>query len=1110
MTPSPDFTERFFFYPLWFALRWSVGLALLVPLGPAAAQVGPSKVWDRRFGGTSTTCSGADELFTLVATADGGSLLGGRSSSDAVGDKSEPNRAFGADFWAVKLDAQGNKQWDKRFGGTQIETLAAIQPTPDGGYLLGGYADSGVDGDVSQPGRGANDYWLVKIDAQGTKLWDKRYGGSGQDYMQVIQPTPDGGYLLGGSSRSGSSGDKTEPSRGDTDYWVVKVDAQGTKLWDHRFGSSGEDYFRSLRVTPDGGCLLGGDCLAGQSGDKSEPSKGYNDMWLVKLDAQGVKQWDKTLGGAGFDGVGDLRVLPGGGYLVGGSSSSGIDGDKSEAGQGNGDMWLLCLDAAGNKLWDRCYGGASGDGMASLTLAADGGYLLAGNSQSGVGGDKTEPSRGSGDYWAVKTDAQGNRQWDKTFGGILNDNLYAAQQVADGSYLLAGFTASPVGGDKTQGCWGNVDYWVVNLSAPPTSLTISTGTPASPTRIAAGTYTSITVTSTGVAELGGTVVVNTGLTVSGTLLTACQQLTGSGSFVLEPGATLGICEADGISGSGSSGAVQTTGPRSFSPDASYLYNGTVAQRTGSGLPAQVRSLTTTNANTLTLSGAVSVARTLVVAGAGDLVTNGAVLTLQSNATGTALLANLGVGQVSGSLTVQRYLDPTLNAGLGYRHLAAPVRGQTVAALGSGGTLPVVNPAYNTAATPNLVTPFPTVYYYDQVHLALAGNGLTAFDKGWVSPVALTEAAPLGSRGFTAQLPGAGTLVFTGAAEQGGTSMTLARNAGPTAADAGWNFVGNPYASPLDWSTVGAVQRPNVDAAVYVFESTAQYGGQYRAYVNGQGNGNPLIGSSQGFWVRVSAGHTTGSLNLANANRVSDYANQALVRRGLADLRPQVQLTLTGPGHSDELYLYAQPGATADADGEFDATKLANSTGLNLASLSASGQQLAIDGRPAFTPATSIPLFVGVPAAGHYTLRAARLANLPAGLAPYLRDRQTGTVHDLSLQPGYTCQLSATAAGGRFELFFAPQAALATAPASLSAQVAVFPNPAQQSVFVELPAALARSTVTATLVDALGRLVRTQPLTAARTLFSLQGVAAGVYALRLQTTQGTITRKLTVE
>lgn len=459
MKPSLRFSLRL-------ALPLSVGLALFAPLGEAAAQsaAAPTKVWDRRFGGTSTTCSGEDALFTLLATPDGGSLLGGYSSSDAVGDKSQPNWAFGADFWAVKLDAQGNKQWDKRFGGTQIEALMAILPTPDGGYLLGGRSDSGQDGDKSQPSQGGNDYWVVKVDAQGTKQWDKRYGGSGNDFLLAMQPTPDGGYLLGGGSNSGIGGDKTEASRGNSDYWVVKIDALGTKLWDHCYGGSGEDYFRCMQATPDGGVLLGGNSFSGQGGDKSEASKGALDIWLVKLDAAGTKQWDKALGGAGFDGVGAIQVLPGG-YLVGGDSDSGIGGDKSEASKGYGDMWLLRLDAAGTKLWDHCYGGSSGDGMTSLALTADGGYLLAGNSSSGVSGDKTEPSQGDADYWTVKTDAAGVKQWDKRFGGTLNDRLYAMQPAVGGGYLLGGFTDSPVSGDKTQGCWGNWDYWVVKMSA---------------------------------------------------------------------------------------------------------------------------------------------------------------------------------------------------------------------------------------------------------------------------------------------------------------------------------------------------------------------------------------------------------------------------------------------------------------------------------------------------------------------------------------------------------------------------------------------------------------------------------------------------------------------
>jgi hypothetical protein len=155
----------------------------------------------------------------------------------------------------------------------------------------------------------------------------------------------------------------------------------------------------------------------------------------------------------------------------------------------------------------------------------------------------------------------------------------------------------------------------------------------------------------------------------------------------------------------------------------------------------------------------------------------------------------------------------------------------------------------------------------------------------------------------------------------------------------------------------------------------------------------------------------------------------------------------------------------------------------------------------------VPLQLRVPATGTYTLHAAQLLNLSTTHA-YLRDLQTGTLVDLNQQPDYRFQLNAAATGPRFELVFAPQGALATAPASLAAQVAVFPNPAHRAVTVELPAA--RAAVTASLVDALGRVVLTQPLTAASSLLSLEGVAAGVYALRLTTVQGTVIKKLAVE
>ncbi|MBF9221452.1 LamG-like jellyroll fold domain-containing protein [Hymenobacter ruricola] len=635
--------------------------------------------------------------------------------------------------------------------------------------------------------------------------------------------------------------------------------------------------------------------------------------------------------------------------------------------------------------------------------------------------------------------------------------------------------------------------------------------------IAAGTYNSITVNSGGTGTLAGPVTVNSFVTVNngGTLNTNCQALTGSSGFTLAAGGTLGICSAQGITASGATGAVQVTGPRNFSPDASYVYNGTVAQVTGNGLPAQVRNLTSTNSSALTLSQAVSVAQVLTL-NTGNLNLSGRVLTLLSNASGTALVANLGSGFINGTtVTVQRYIDDSLNPGLGYRHLAAPVAGATVAAFGSGGTTPVVNNVYNLAADPGSVNPFPTIYRYDQSRLATSpATTLSAFDKGWVSPVALGDAAPLATTGFTVQLPGASTLSFTGQVGNGFGGITLGRNSGATAADAGLNLIGNPYPSPLDFSTITAAQRNNMDAAFYVFESNSQYGGNYRTYINGAGVSS-LVGTAQAFFVRVTAGQTSGSLTLDNSNRITTYAQQAPVRR-TAETRPLVQLDLQGAnGLADAFIAYAESGATAGFDGEYDAPKLTNSSGLNLSSTATTGERLAIEGRPEFLASTVLPLQVGVPAAGTYTLTAAQLLNLPAGLDAYLRDAQTGQVVNLRTQPSYAFTVSNASAliTGRFELVFSAQGVLATAPAALAAQVAVYPNPATATAFVELPAALGRTAVAAELVDALGRAVQTLSLPAqgaAAHRLDLAKLATGVYALHLKTSAGVIVKKLVVQ
>ncbi|HYK44939.1 MAG TPA: hypothetical protein VEV83_07215, partial [Parafilimonas sp.] len=430
----------------------------------------PPKQWDKRFGGTDF------EYFSaLQQTKDGGYILGGFSYSGIGGDKTEESRGSN-DYWVVKVDANGEKQWDKRFGGTDEDYLGSVEQTTDGGYVLGGWSHSGIGGDKTEASWGSYDYWVVKIDANGVKQWDKRFGGTGTDKLASLEQTTDGGYILGGLSHSGIGGDKTEEHRGDYDYWVVKIDANGVKQWDKTFGGALDDELHSLQQTTDGGYVLIGYSNSGIAGDKSEESRGSYDYWAVKIDANGVKQWDKTFGGTSFENATSLQQTTDGGFILGGYSESGIGGDKTEDSRGYYDYWVVKIDANGLKQWDKRFGGTDYDECESVQQTVDGGYILGGYSASGIGGDKTENSRGYTDYWVVKINAIGIKQWDKRFGGTYYDNATSLQQTTDGGYVLGGWSQSGIGGDKTEESRGSDDYWIVKVGCPPNSTVIPSGT----------------------------------------------------------------------------------------------------------------------------------------------------------------------------------------------------------------------------------------------------------------------------------------------------------------------------------------------------------------------------------------------------------------------------------------------------------------------------------------------------------------------------------------------------------------------------------------------------------------------------------------------------------
>ena len=545
-------------------------------------------------------------------------------------------------------------------------------------------------------------------------------------------------------------------------------------------------------------------------------------------------------------------------------------------------------------------------------------------------------------------------------------------------------------------------------------------------------------------------------------------------------------------------------------------SGTNSQLIGGSGRTQLWSLRVNNANGALQSGAVSIHGVLAPA-SGNLNTNGQPLTLLSDAVGTALVDNTGTGAVLGNATVQRYIS-SANSGLGYRHYSSPVSSSTVGDLATPGFSPEVSQAavYNTSATPGATRPFPTVFGYDQARVNLV-NAQIPFDRGFVVPASLATPLEVG-RGYTVNLDASQLVDFVGAPSTGDISLVLSRNpvGSANAADAGWQLLGNPYPAPLDYSLVAPADRTGLDAAIYVYSSTGQYVGNYRSYVNGMG-GNPVLPVAQAFFARVSSGKTSGSLTFRNSQRLTMPDNTPF-QRSTADTRPLVQLELRGAtGTSDALYAYAQAGATAGFDAQFDALKLPNTTGLNLASVASTNEALAIDGRPAFTANTVLPLTVGVPAAGSYTLTAAALNNLPATLDAVLVDGLTGQTVNLRQQPAHAFAVTAAQAAAttsRFSLTFVARAALASTPALTAAEIILYPNPARSAFTVLVPATAGVAQLHADLLNALGQVVRRQDAAlsaaGARLVMDAADLAAGVYTLRLQVGAAAVAKRLVLQ
>lgn len=183
----------------------------------------------------------------------------------------------------MRLDTNGNRIWDQSFGGSSWDDLYSVQQTADGGFILGGRSQSGLGGNKISPNFGGQDYWVVRLDTDGNKLWERSFGGTSGDLFGQVCQTADGGFILVGGSPSGTSGNKTSLGFGNQDIWLVRLDAQGNKLWEQAYGGSDGDTAASIQQTSDGGFILGGASFSRADGNKTTPVFGGLDLWIIKL-----------------------------------------------------------------------------------------------------------------------------------------------------------------------------------------------------------------------------------------------------------------------------------------------------------------------------------------------------------------------------------------------------------------------------------------------------------------------------------------------------------------------------------------------------------------------------------------------------------------------------------------------------------------------------------------------------------------------------------------------------------------------------------------------------------------------------------------------------------
>ncbi|WP_131726206.1 hypothetical protein [Chryseobacterium sp. Leaf405] len=443
----------------------------------------------------SFLAGGTEREMTLnmATTADGGYITLSAANSSVTGDVTDANHGTTTtpDAWVVKYDKYGKIEWQRMYGGSLFETgavaTAAIKQTSEGGYIFTIASTSSASGDVTGTGKGAGDIWVVKITATGAITWQRLYGGSGGDNSGGIIQTADGGYLVGGFTRSSANGDvtSTRNSLNDFDFWAIKITATGAITWQQTYTNPGpanstndmSDYMNNLEAAIDGSGYI----MAGRSNSNYRNTSSSYDYFIMKINLTGATQWRRLYGSSGQDDLRSMYLTSDGGYILVGNTDSSTSGDLIGTNHGGDDIWVIKANAAGTIEWQRLLGGTGIDDGQSVIQTSDGGYMIAGISTSSANGDITDTNKGSYDITVFKLSSTGATQWMKLYGGssVDGDNRNSLsnggsllptriRETDDGNYIVFGSSGSSDNGDVTDtnngvGGTTNYDQWLFKI-----------------------------------------------------------------------------------------------------------------------------------------------------------------------------------------------------------------------------------------------------------------------------------------------------------------------------------------------------------------------------------------------------------------------------------------------------------------------------------------------------------------------------------------------------------------------------------------------------------------------------------------------------------------------